>query len=140
MDKIKTLEQLNALNKNTLMEVLDIQFSDVGDGFLEATMPVNHKVHQPYGILHGGASIALAETVGSVLSATSIDYKNYKSVGMQMTANHLRPKRDGIVTARAEFIKKGRTTHLVKIEIRDEESNLISYCHLTNSIVSNNYV
>jgi len=140
MDKIKTLEQLNALNKNTLMEVLDIQFSDVGEGFLEATMPINHKVHQPYGILHGGASIALAETVGSVLSATSIDYKNYKSVGMQMTANHLRPKRDGIVTARAEFIKKGRTTHLVKIEIRDEESNLISYCHLTNSIVSNNYV
>src|SRR5690606_8447908 len=140
MDKIKTLEQLNALNKNTLMEVLDIQFSDVGEGFLEATMPVNHKVHQPYGILHGGASIALAETAGSVLSATSIDYKKYKSVGMQMTANHLRPKRDGIVTARAEFIKKGKTTHLVKIEIRDEENKLISYCHLTNSIVSIDYV
>src|SRR5690606_40625685 len=140
MDKEKKLAQLNAMNKNTLMELLDIRFTDCGEDFLEAAMPVNHKVHQPYGILHGGASIALAETVGSVLSATSIDYKNYKSVGMQMTANHLRPKRDGIVTARAEFIKKGRTTHLVKIEIRDEESNLISYCHLTNSIVFNNYV
>ncbi|SMC58181.1 PaaI family thioesterase [Moheibacter sediminis] len=140
MDKQNKLDQLNAMNKNTLMEALDINFSDVGEGFMEATMPVNHKVHQPYGILHGGASIALAETVGSVLSATSIDYKIYKSVGMQMTANHLRPKRDGIVTARAEFIKQGRTTHLVKIEIRDEENNLISYCHLTNSIVSINYV
>lgn len=140
MDKQQTLTQLNAMNKNTLMEVLDINFSDVGEGFIEATMPVNHKVHQPYGILHGGASIALAETVGSVLSATSIDYKAYKSVGMQMTANHLRPKREGIVTARAEFIKKGRTTHLVKIEIRDEEKTLISYCHLTNSIVSIDYV
>lgn len=140
MDKQQTLAQLNAMNKNTLMEVLDINFTDVGDGFIEATMPVNHKVHQPYGILHGGASIALAETVGSVLSATSIDYKTNKSVGMQMTANHLRPKREGIVTARAEFIKKGRTTHLVKIEIRDEEQNLISYCHLTNAIVSIDYV
>lgn len=140
MDKQKVLDQLNAMNKNTMMEVLDIHFSDVGDGFIEATMPVSHKVHQPYGILHGGASIALAETVGSVLSAISIDHKTYKSVGMQMTANHLRPKRDGLITARAEFIKKGRTTHLVKIEIRDEENNLISYCHLTNSIVSIDYV
>lgn len=140
MDKQHMLDQLNAMNKNTLMEVLDIQFTDLGDGFIEATMPVNHKVHQPYGILHGGASIALAETVGSLLSATTIDYQSYKSVGMQMTANHLRPKREGIVTARAEFIKKGKTTHLVKIEIRDEENNLISYCHLTNSIVSIDYV
>lgn len=140
MDKPKILAQLNEMNKNTLMEVLDIYFTDVGEGFMEATMPVNHKVHQPYGILHGGASIALAETVGSVLSATTIDHKTYKSVGMQMTANHLRPKREGIVTARAEFIKKGRTTHLVKIEIRDEENHLISYCHLTNSIVPKDYV
>lgn len=105
-----------------------------------ATMPVTPKVHQPYGILHGGASIALAETVGSVLSATSIDTTKFKSVGMQMTANHLRPKRDGLITARAEFVKKGKTVHLVKIEIKDEEGEVISYCHLTNSIVSNHYV
>ncbi len=140
MEKEAKLAQLNAMNKNTMMEVLDIQFSDVGDEFIEATMPVTPKVHQPYGILHGGASIALAETAGSVLSATSIDFKKFKSVGMQMTANHLRPKREGMVTARAEFIKKGKTAHLVKIEIRDEENNLISYCHLTNSIVAIDYV
>ncbi|MFV0304392.1 MAG: PaaI family thioesterase [Moheibacter sp.] len=140
MEKEQKLAQLNAMNKNTLMETLKIQFSDVGDEFLEATMPVTATVHQPYGILHGGASIALAETVGSVLSVLSIDSKKYKSVGMQMTSNHLRPKRDGVVTARAVFIKKGRTTNLVKIDIYDEERKLICYCHLTNSIVPNNYV
>lgn len=140
MDKQEKLNKLNKMNVNTLMETLDIQFTDIGEGFLEATMPVTSKVHQPYGILHGGASIALAETVGSVLSAISIDPKQFKSVGMQMTANHLRPKRDGLVTARAEFIKKGKSIHLIKIEIRDEDNNAISYCHLTNSIVPSSYV
>lgn len=140
MDKQTQLDLLNKMNANTLMETLDIQFSAVGEGFMEATMPVSPKVHQPYGILHGGASIALAETVGSVLSATTIDSTQFKSVGMQMTSNHIRPKREGIITARAEFVKKGRTVHLVKIEIRDEEGQMICYCHLTNSIVPNNYV
>lgn len=140
MTKQEKLETLNQMNRHTLMETIDIQFSDVGDDFVEATMPVGPKVYQPYGILHGGASIALAETVGSVLSAISVDINKYKSVGMQMTANHLRPKSKGIVTARAEFIKKGRTSHLVKIEIKDEENRLICYCHLTNSIVPVDYV
>lgn len=140
MDKQAKLDKLNQMNRNTLMETLGICFTDAGDGFMEATMPVSPKVHQPYGILHGGASIALAETVGSVLSAVSIDTKEFKSVGMQMTANHLRPKKEGIITARAEFVKKGRTIHLVKIEIRDEQGEMICYCHLTNSIVPNNYV
>lgn len=140
MEKEAFLQRLNEMNKNTLMETLDIRFTDSGENFMVATMPVTPKVHQPYGILHGGASIALAETVGSVLSATSIDTTKFKSVGMQMTANHLRPKRDGLITARAEFVKKGKTVHLVKIEIKDEEGEVISYCHLTNSIVSNHYV
>ncbi|MET3731220.1 PaaI family thioesterase [Moheibacter stercoris] len=140
MDKEAFLKRLNEMNKNTLMETLDIRFTDSGENFMVATMPVTPKVHQPYGILHGGASIALAETVGSVLSATSIDTTKFKSVGMQMTANHLRPKREGLITARAEFVKKGKTVHLVKIEIKDEEGEVISYCHLTNSIVSNHYV
>lgn len=140
MDKELILNKLNAMNVNTLMETIDIRYTDFGDGFLEATMPVTPKIHQPYGIMHGGASIALAETVGSVLSAVSIDKEKFKSVGMQMTANHLKPKRDGVVTARAEFIKKGRTTHLVKIEIRDEEGQLLTYCHLTNAIVPTSYV
>ena len=103
-------------------------------------MPVSSKVHQPYGILHGGASIALAETVGSVLSVVSIDNQEFKSVGMQMIANHLKPKREGFLRARAEFVRKGRTVHLIKIEIFDETNELISYCHLTTSIVPNDYV
>jgi len=140
MDKEKKLERLNAMNPHTMMETLGIRFSDVGDDFIEATMPVTPKVHQPYGILHGGASVALAETVGSVLSVISIDHDKFKSVGMQVTANHLRPKRVGILTARAEFVKKGKTIHLIKIEIRDEENQIICYCHLTTSIVPNNYV
>lgn len=140
MDKDKVLKRLNEMNANTLMETLEIQFSDVGEDFIEATMPVGPKVHQPYGIMHGGASIALAETVGSVLSAISVNTTQFKSVGMQMNANHIRPKKDGMVTARAEFVRKGRTTHLIKIEIKDEEGKLLTYCHLTNSIVPKDYV
>ncbi len=140
MDKDKVLKRLNEMNANTLMEALEIQFSDVGEDFIEATMPVGPKVHQPYGIMHGGASIALAETVGSVLSAISVNTTQFKSVGMQMNANHIRPKKDGMVTARAEFVRKGRTTHLIKIEIKDEEGKLLTYCHLTNSIVPKDYV
>src|SRR5690606_6525854 len=140
MEKQIQLDKLNQMNSNTLMETLEIKFTDLGEGFMEAQMPVSSKVHQPYGILHGGASIALAETVGSVLSVISIDHNRFKSVGMQVTANHLRPKREGVVTARAEFVKKGRTVHLIKIEIRDEENRMICYCHLTTSIVPYDYV
>lgn len=135
MNKELILKELNEMNALTLMEVLDIQYTDVGEDFLEATMPVSSKVHQPYGILHGGASIALAETVGSVLSVMHIDRENFKSVGMQMTANHLRPKKEGKVVARAEFVQRGKTTHLVKVEIKDEQGKVISYCHLTTAII-----
>lgn len=140
MEKQIQLDKLNQMNSNTLMETLEIKFTDLGEGFMEAQMPVSSKVHQPYGILHGGASIALAETVGSVLSVVSIDNQKFKSVGMQMTANHLKPKREGFLRARAEFVRKGRTVHLIKIEIFDETNELISYCHLTTSIVPNDYV
>lgn len=140
MDNQKILDRLNQMNVNTLMEVLGIQFTAVGENYLEASMEVNSRVHQPYGILHGGASIALAETVGSTLSAISVDHSKFKAVGLQMTANHLRPKREGKIIARAEFVKKGRMVHLVKIEIRDEDGKEICYCHLTNSIVPVDYV
>ncbi|NLN33611.1 MAG: hotdog fold thioesterase [Flavobacteriaceae bacterium] len=140
MEKQIQLDKLNQMNSNTLMETLEIKFTDLGEGFMEAQMPVSSKVHQPYGILHGGASIALAETVGSVLSVVSIDNQKFKSVGMQMIANHLKPKREGFLRARAEFVRKGRTVHLIKIEIFDETNELISYCHLTTSIVPNDYV
>ena len=140
MDKNELLKKLNQKNENTLMQTLDIHFTDVGEDFIVGTMPVTPKVHQPYGILHGGASIALAETVGSVLSVISVDHTKFKAVGLQMNANHIRPKKEGVVTARAEFIRKGRTVHLLKIEIKDENDQLITYCQLTTSIVSIDYV
>ena len=121
---------------NTLMETLDIQFTDIGDDYLVATMPVNEKVYQPMGLLHGGASVALAESVGSTASHFFIDSEKFEVRGIEITANHLKSKRDGIVTATARIIHKGKTTHLWEIRIVDEEGKLISLCKLTNIILS----
>jgi uncharacterized protein (TIGR00369 family) len=124
------------MNKNTLMETLNIQYTDVGDDYLVATMPVNEKVHQPLGLLHGGASVALAESVGSAASHLFIDTNNFEVRGIEITANHLRSKKNGLVTATAKAIHKGRNTHLLEIRIVDEEGKLISLCKLTNIILS----
>jgi uncharacterized protein (TIGR00369 family) len=135
MDKIKTLETLNKLNKNTLMETLNIEFVDVGSDYVTAKMPVNNKVHQPYGILHGGATAALAETVGSCASVLFIDTKTHIIKGIELSINHLKSKKEGIVYGIAKPIHKGKTTHLWEIRIVDEEDNLISICKLTNIIL-----
>ncbi|TXD50683.1 MULTISPECIES: PaaI family thioesterase [unclassified Polaribacter] len=135
MDKIKTLEILNNLNKNTLMETLEIEFVDVGEDFVTAKMPVNSRVYQPYGILHGGATAALAETVGSCASALFVDTKTKIIKGIELSINHLKSKKDGVVLAIAKPIHKGRTTHLWEIRIMDEEENLISICKLTNIVL-----
>jgi len=136
MNKIKILETLNALSKDTLMELLEIQYVDVEEDYLVATMPVNKRVHQPMGILHGGASVALAESVASTASYLFIDREKYEVRGIEITANHLRSKRDGIVTATARIIHKGKRTHLWEIKIEDEKGQLISLCKLTNIILS----
>jgi uncharacterized protein (TIGR00369 family) len=135
MDKLKTLEILNNLNKNTLMETLDIEFVDVGSDFVTAKMPVNSKVYQPYGILHGGATAALAETVGSCASALFIDTKTKIVKGIELSINHVKSKKEGVVFGIAKPIYKGRTTHLWEIRIVDEEDNLISICKLTNIVL-----
>jgi len=135
MDKIKTLETLNNLNKNTLMQTLEIEFVDVGIDYVIAKMPVNSKVHQPYGILHGGATAALAETVGSCASALFIDTKTKIIKGIELSINHLKSKKEGVVYGVAKPIHKGRTTHLWEIKIIDEEDNLISICKLTNIVL-----
>ena len=130
------LSKLNSMMKNTLMETLDIKYTDIGDDYLVATMPVNEKVYQPMGILHGGASVALAESVGSTASHFFIDSEKFEVRGIEITANHLKSKKDGIVTATARIIHKGKTTHLWEIRIVDEEGKLISLCKLTNIILS----
>lgn len=133
--KIEILGRLNKASKNTLGETLDIVYTDVSDDFLTATMPVTPKVHQPYGIMHGGASCVLAETLGSCLSLINLDISKAVPVGTNINSNHLRAIREGIVTGTATFIRKGNTMHVSQIEIRDEKGNLINHTTMTNNIV-----
>ncbi len=135
MDKNKAIRYLNSLSKNTLMETLEIVFVELGDDYLVATMPVNPRVHQPMGILHGGASVALAESVGSTASHLFVDNEKYVVKGIEIAANHLKSKKEGLLTATAKIIHKGKTTHLWEIRIVDEQNNLISLCKLTNIIL-----
>lgn len=135
MDLNKALEQVNAFSKNTLMETLGIVYTEIGKDFLVATMPVNSKVHQPMGLLHGGATVALAESVGSAASFLFIDPNKFIVKGIEISANHLKSKKEGIVTAKAINIHKGKTTHLWQIEIRDEEGKMISLCKITNIVL-----
>lgn len=134
-DKEAILKICNKLTKNTLMETLGIVYIDAGENFLVAKMPVNPKVHQPMGILHGGASVALAESVGSAASNLFIDTTKYSIKGIEISANHLKSKKEGTVYATAKVIHKGRTTHLWEIRIKDENEQLISICKLTNIVL-----
>ena len=136
LDKDKMLEYCNAFSKNTLMETLNIEFIDAGEGFLVAKMPVNAAVHQPMGLLHGGASVALAESVGSAASHFFINDKEQEVRGIEISANHLRSIREGVVIGTARIIHKGRTLHLWEIKVTDEEGNLISLCKLTNMVLA----
>ena len=134
-EKEAKLKALNKMCENTLMETLHIEYVDFGDDFLIATMPVTSKVHQPDGILNGGATMALAESVGSPASMLVVDHEKFIVRGISFSANHLRSVKSGIITATARFIHKGRTTHLLEIKIEDEQGKLISLCKLTNIIL-----
>ncbi len=138
MNNKEILNKLNSMTKNTLMDTLKIQYTEVGDDYLVATMPVNASVHQPMGLLHGGATVALAESVGSTASHLFVDSKNVEVRGIEITANHLRSKREGMVTATAKIIHKGKITHLWEIKIVDEKGKMISICKLTNIILTKN--
>tara|TARA_Y100000815_G_scaffold47425_1_gene38819 strand:+ start:2426 stop:2788 length:363 start_codon:yes stop_codon:yes gene_type:complete len=113
------------------METLDITYIDVGENFLLAKMPVTPKVHQPDGVLHGGASVALAESVGSAASYIFLDGQKFFVRGIEIAANHVRSIKEGFVYAKASILHKGRTTQLWEIRITDEEDRLISNCKLT---------
>jgi uncharacterized protein (TIGR00369 family) len=134
-DKEKILSICNDFSKNTLMETLEIEFIDAGDDFLVAKMPVNPRIHQPMGLLHGGASVALAESVGSAASMLFINPEESEIRGIEISANHLRSKKEGIVFGTAKIIHKGRSLHLWEIKITDEEGKLISLCKLTNMVL-----
>ncbi|WP_128757190.1 PaaI family thioesterase [Leeuwenhoekiella aequorea] len=130
-NKAQALAKCNAICRNTLMETLDIKFIDIGDDFLTASMPVTSKVHQPDGVLHGGASVALAESVGSAASMFFLDESNFFIRGIEISANHVKSISEGMVYARATFLHKGRTTQLWEIRITNEEDKLISIVKLT---------
>lgn len=137
MNTQQVLDSLNAHNRNTLMEVLEIEYTEVGENSLTATMPVNARVHQPMGILHGGATAALAESVGSAASALQLDLETQSAVGLELAINHLRSLREGQITGTARAVHIGRRTHLWQIEIHDQDQRLIAQAKLTMMVLDN---
>ena len=131
LSKETVLAKANAIRKNTLLETLGIEIIDYGEDFLLARMPVTPRVHQPDGLLHGGATAALAESVGSFASHIFTENENKYVRGIEVTANHLKGVRDGFVYARASFLHKGRTTQLLDIRITDDNDDLVSICRLS---------
>ncbi|MFB9056455.1 PaaI family thioesterase [Mariniflexile ostreae] len=131
LSKADVLAKANKACKNTLMETLNIEIIDFGDDFLVAKMPVNSRVYQPDGVLHGGATAALAESVGSFASHIFVDTEAFFVRGIEITANHIKSVKEGFVYAKATFLHKGRTTQLLDIRVTDDQDNLISICKLS---------
>ncbi|WP_339436681.1 MULTISPECIES: hotdog fold thioesterase [unclassified Pseudomonas] len=129
------IEQLNAMQKNTIGELLDIRFDSVDDESLTASMVVDHRTHQPYGLLHGGASVVLAETVGSTAAYLCIDPAKFYCVGLEVNANHLRGVRSGRVTAVARAIHIGRTTQVWDIRLTSDDGKASCISRLTMAVV-----
>lgn len=131
LSKEDILAQANQICKNTLMETLNIEFVDFGDNSVVARMPVNSRVYQPDGVLHGGATVALAESVGSFAAQVFSNLQEYFVRGIEINANHIKSVTEGYVYAKASFIHKGKTTQLLEIKITDDNDNLVSLCKLT---------
>jgi 1,4-dihydroxy-2-naphthoyl-CoA hydrolase len=128
-----TVADLNARSRNTLMEALGIVFTELGDGYLRATMPVEARTHQPYGLLHGGASVALAETLGS--SAGALMAGGNAVVGLEINANHLRAVRSGVVTGTTRPVHIGRSTQVWAIEIEDDTGRPVCTSRITLAVL-----
>ncbi|MCG2418367.1 PaaI family thioesterase [Aequorivita sp. F47161] len=129
--KQEILAACNKMSQNTLMETLNIEFTEIGDDFLVARMPVTPRVHQPDGVLHGGASVALAESVGSAGAYFFLNSEEVMIRGIEIAANHVKSVRDGYVYANASIIHKGRTTQLWQIKITNNDGALVSLVKLT---------
>lgn len=129
------ISEINTFNKNTLVEHLNINITQIGDVSLTGTMPVDKTTHQPFGVLHGGASCVLAESLGSIASNMCIDNTKFYCVGLEINANHVRPVTSGIVTGIATNIHLGRTTHIWDIKIYTEDKKLVCISRLTMAVV-----
>ncbi len=126
-----TLAQINAFNKNTLMEHLGIEYTEIGKDYIKGKMPVDHRTHQPMGLLHGGASVALIESLGSSGSALCVDLNKTSIVGIEVNANHIKSARSGFVYCTAKLVHEGRTTHLWEAKIVNDNNELVCIGRLT---------
>jgi 1,4-dihydroxy-2-naphthoyl-CoA hydrolase len=129
------LSALNDMSKGCMVEHIGIEFTQIGDDFLEATMPVDHRTTQPLGLLHGGASVALAETLGSIAATMLLDMSKQYAVGLEINTNHIRATKSGRVTGRVTPVHIGKTTHVWSIEIRNEDGNLTAISRITMAIL-----
>ena len=131
-----TIEKLNQMSAQTMVEHVGIEFTEVGENHISAKMPVDHRTVQPFRILHGGASMVLAETLGSIASASVVDIKTKNVVGLEINANHLRSVKEGNwVYGTATPIHVGRKTHVWQIEIKNEEEKLVCVSRLTVAVI-----
>jgi len=130
-----TVEELNADRSGTLIGNLGILFTEIGDDFVRATMPVDTRTVQPYGLLHGGASVALAETLGSMGAAMCVDAAEYQVVGQEINANHVRAARSGLVTGTARAVHLGGRTHVWSIEIVNDAQKLVCISRITMAVI-----
>src|SRR5450432_1595801 len=135
-----SIADLEPLGKDTMAEHIGIEWKELGEDFLSARMAVDNRTKQPYGLLHGGASVALAETLGSVAAAMVIDSNKFYCVGLEINANHVRSAREGFVTGIARPIHMGASTHVWDIKIYDEKEKLVCVSRITVVILKNNNV
>jgi 1,4-dihydroxy-2-naphthoyl-CoA hydrolase len=131
----QTLESLNAASALSMVQRLDIVFSEIGDDFIRATMPVDERTHQPFGLLHGGASVALAETLGSTGANMCVDRSRYRCLGQEINANHVRPARSGRITGTARPLHIGGRSQVWSIDIADEAGQLVCISRLTMAVL-----
>lgn len=130
-----TLEKLNNWRKNTMVEHLGIELTEVGNDYLCGKMPVDHRTHQPMGLLHGGASVALAETLGSIGANMLVDQSQYACVGLEINANHIKSVRSGYVYGKATVQHAGRTTQIWEIRITSETGDLVCLSRITMAVI-----
>jgi 1,4-dihydroxy-2-naphthoyl-CoA hydrolase len=134
-NKNLTLEQIIPLGEGTMSEYLGIEFIELGPDFVKGRMPVDHRTKQPYGLMHGGASCTLAETLGSIGAALAVDHTQFNCVGLEINANHIRSAREGYVTGIASPVHLGSSTQVWEIKIYDDSEKLVCISRLTVAVI-----
>tara|TARA_Y100000739_G_scaffold190201_1_gene169908 strand:+ start:84 stop:503 length:420 start_codon:yes stop_codon:yes gene_type:complete len=135
-EKSKILKKINTQSFNTLLTALGIEITDIGNNFVKGKMPVDHKTKQPFGVLHGGASVALAETLGSIGGGLQVNQKTHGVVGIEINASHLKSIKTGWVYGEAKAIRVGRKIHVWEIFINDKKRNIICKSRLTLAVIT----